>query len=83
MPQVLFQDGFAIYIYPNDHGPAHAHVFQGGKPGPEMEIELETLAVLLNRMKAADARKARRLVREQQEWLLSEWNRIKPRLNQF
>ena len=83
MSRVLVQDGFAVYIYENDHPPSHVHIFQGSKPGPEMEIELETMSIISNYMKASAARRAYKLVRENREFLLSEWERIDPKLNQF
>ena len=30
MPTVLRFEGFSVVIYPNDHVPAHVHVFGGG-----------------------------------------------------
>lgn len=83
MSNVLFQDGFTIYIYENDHPPSHVHVFQGSKPGPEMEIELEFMSIVANYMKANDAKRAYKLVRENRDFLLLEWERIDPKLNQF
>ncbi|MBF0498988.1 MAG: DUF4160 domain-containing protein [Candidatus Riflebacteria bacterium] len=29
MPTVVFIDGFAVMILPNDHRPPHVHVFRG------------------------------------------------------
>jgi hypothetical protein len=37
MPTVLKKDGFKVRIYPNDHLPAHVHVF---KAGGEAKINL-------------------------------------------
>jgi hypothetical protein len=30
MPQVLEQNGFRVMIYPDDHRPAHVHVYKSG-----------------------------------------------------
>ena len=83
MSRVLVQDGFSVYIYENDHPPPHVHVFQGSKPGPEIEINLDTMGVVSNYMKASDAKRAYKLVRENRELPLSERERIDPKLNQF
>jgi hypothetical protein len=83
MSRVLVQGGFSVYIYENDHSPPHVHVFQGSKPGPEVEIDLDRMNVAANYMKASDAKRAYKLVRENREFLLAEWERIDPKLNQL
>lgn len=30
MPKVLEENGFRVMIYPNDHRPAHVHVYKSG-----------------------------------------------------
>jgi len=30
MPNVLSENGFDVMIYPNDHRPAHVHVYKSG-----------------------------------------------------
>lgn len=30
MPTVLRKDGYRVTVYPNDHRPAHVHVFKAG-----------------------------------------------------
>jgi uncharacterized protein DUF4160 len=30
MPIIMQSEGFAVIVYPNDHNPAHVHVFSAG-----------------------------------------------------
>ncbi len=76
MPRVLQINGFEIYIYTHDHAPMHVHIFRGGE---EVVINIETVSVRDNRgMKMKDAHRAQEIVADNQEFLASEWKRIKP-----
>lgn len=77
------RDNRCVRIDENDHPPSPVHIFQNSKPGPEMEIALETMNIVANTIQASHARRAYELVRENREFLLSEWARIDPKLNQF
>ena len=68
MPTVLRVDGFQVRIFPNDHPPAHVHVF---KTGAAIVIELGTASRPprireISGMARPDAVKAVTLVEEQQ-----------------
>lgn len=76
MPKVLEANGFAVYIYLNDHTPAHVHVFRGRFGGEEIVINLRDLSVRENYMKANEARRALELVEKNRDFLQSEWDRI-------
>jgi hypothetical protein len=76
MPRVLEAEGFVIYIYLNDHLPAHVHAFRGSFGGDEIVINLLDLSIRENYMKASDARKALRLVEDYRDFLQDEWDRI-------
>jgi len=77
MATVYRGEGLRIVIFLDDHEPAHVHVFGDGHAkfnlsGPHGEPEL-VWSIGMNR---GEARKAFRLVREQQLALLRDWERI-------
>lgn len=79
MPTVLRQNGFKVRIYTNDHPPSHVHVFKG--KGELVfylgsESEAPRMVKELSPMNPSDARLARAIVREQQQYLLGEWRKI-------
>lgn len=76
MPTILTKDGFKVRIYPNDHLPAHVHVF---KAGGEALINLlgengcpEFISVSSG-MSDRDAIKALEIVEANQIQLLEKW----------
>ena len=74
MPTVLRQDGFEFVVRLNDHEPMHVHVYKG-----EGEAKIELLPVALVgvwEMKKSDARKAKRIVAENQADLIRKWREI-------
>ena len=74
MPTVLRQEGFDIVIRSNDHEPAHVHAFEGDG---EAKISLDPVEVkLVWNMKRQVARKAKRIVSENQEYLSQKWEEI-------
>ena len=74
MPTVLRQDGFEFVIYPNDHTPMHVHVF---KSDGEVKINLLPVTVVESwNMKKSDARKAKGLAIEYQDFLIEKWREI-------
>ena len=76
MPTVLRVDGFAVMIYTHDHLPQHVHIF---KSGGEVIIHLRTIEVTaVYAMGGRDVRRAQHIAAENQEFLLSEWERISP-----
>ena len=74
MPTVLRQDGFEFVIYPNDHTPMHVHVF---KSDGEVKINLLPVTVVESwNMKKSNARKAKRIAVEHQNFLIEKWREI-------
>jgi hypothetical protein len=79
------QNGLTVYIYTNDHIPAHVHVFPGRKgsrnqSGIKINLGSEDQAPSLVKIDRGisnrDIKNALRLVAENQEFFLQEWNRI-------
>ncbi|MEK6285320.1 MAG: DUF4160 domain-containing protein [Acidobacteriota bacterium] len=61
-------------IRSNDHEPAHVHAFKGDG---EAKINLDPVEVKqVWNMKRQVARKAKRIVSENQEYLLQKWEEI-------
>lgn len=74
MPTVLRQEGYDIVIRSNDHDPVHVHVFEGEG---EAKINLDPVEVKqVWNMKRQVARKAKRIVSENQVYLLQRWEEI-------
>ena len=87
MPKVLedLQNNLFVYIYTNDHIPAHVHIFKGRKNDKNlMEIKInigsETQAPSFvsahNKVKDKDLVNALKLVAENQEMLFKKWQEI-------
>ncbi len=77
MPTVLQSNGFSVMIYTHDHQPRHVHVWRGEA---EVIINIESLDIReVNRHATSRiVRQAWDLVAANQEYLLSEWERIRP-----
>jgi len=74
VPTVLRQEGYEIVIRSNDHWPAHVHAFEGDG---EAKIDLNPVEVKqVWNMKRQVARNAKRIVSENQEYLLLRWEEI-------
>jgi hypothetical protein len=74
MPTVLRQDGFEFVIRLNDHEPMHVHAYKGDG---EAKIKLSPVALVgVWEMKKSDARKAKRIVAENQDYLIQKWRGI-------
>jgi hypothetical protein len=74
-----------VYIYTNDHIPAHVHVFKGRKNDTNKhevkinignENEPPSIVKAHPDMKEDDIKAAWRLVADNQETLLKKWNEI-------
>jgi hypothetical protein len=71
------QDGFTIHIWPNDHEPAHVHVYRA--EGLAV-IEIGSLHVRdAYDMRVKDLRRAIEIVRANQTVLLRRWREIHER----
>lgn len=80
MPTVLKQDGFNIVIWTHDHMPMHVHCYLG-KPNqaPAVELWLADAEVKKNRgLSLKDVRRARKIVEDNRDFLIREWQRIEP-----
>jgi len=78
MPTVLRKDGFDFMIYLLDHEPSHTHIWKAGK---EVVINLgdENHAPYVrdnNGMSNKDKKKALKIAAENQDFLITEWERI-------
>jgi hypothetical protein len=87
MPKVLEdrQNNLFVYIYTNDHIPAHVHIFKGRKNDKnQMEIKINigtekqapSFVYAHDRIKEKDVVIALRLVADNQEMLLTKWQEI-------
>ena len=87
MPKVIedSKNNLVVYIYTNDHIPAHVHVFQAKKnDANQMEIKINigseeappTLVKADDRIKKKDIVTALKLIAANQEMLLSKWKEI-------
>lgn len=74
MPTVLRIDGLRIVIYPNDHPPAHVHVF-----GPGWVVVINLIEPEVREAIGCDEREARRvllLIADYRETLMDAWRRF-------
>jgi len=71
VPTLLLKDGFKFFFYANEHEPQHVHVMKGGN---FCKVELSTLRVTQNYMKAADLKKVLVLVEEHRKEFGRSWN---------
>ena len=78
MPTVFVAAGFAVRIYPNDHGPPHVHVWRaGGWIALTLPSDRAGVSVLRTRgMKHADMVGAVRIVEENASILWGAWRRF-------
>lgn len=77
MVTVLKAQGLRVVIFLNDHPPPHVHVFGDGQAwidllGPDGEPDL----AWTDGMSRGEARRALRLVSEEQRHLLARWEKI-------
>lgn len=64
-----------IWVYPNDHPPAHLHIVH---PDFEALIEIETFATYAGSLKGAAGKKAMAWARANIATIKAEWNRLHP-----
>ncbi len=71
---MLRGDGFRVVIYPNDHQPAHVHVYGSGEAKIDLMAEGGAASLVwAEHMTRGELRRAMRLVGEHQEGLLKIW----------
>ena len=73
MPTVLRERGFRIVIYPDDHDPAHVHVYSGGDCAVINLLDFEVRDL---DMSQATLRKARVVVINHRAYLLERWENV-------
>jgi hypothetical protein len=83
MPNVLTENGFVVMIYPDDHRPAHVHIYKSGV----VVISLNNRRTLPSvreviGMSRKDVRDALLLVIEHKKLLVKEWRKIHAVTNQ-
>lgn len=77
MPTIIFQNGFRIAIYLNDHAPPHVHAFKSGETVINLGDERTKPYIRENRgMSKQDERLALNLAAENQENLLEKWREL-------
>ena len=76
MVTILYRQryGYDVVIFTAEHGPAHVHVFRGGK---QLKAELQPIRVVHNKgFNNREIRRIRSLLEEHHTLLLSEWTRL-------
>lgn len=77
MPNVLSEDGFDVMIYPDDHRPAHVHVYKSGLVIINLNNRRTAPSIREVRgMSRKDVRDALILVTANKRTLVKEWRRI-------
>jgi Domain of unknown function (DUF4160) len=87
MPKILedIKNNLFVYIYTNDHDPAHVHVFKGRKKETNQieakinigsEEKRPSVVFADEKMSDKDIVKALKLVAANQEMLLKKWQEI-------
>lgn len=80
MPNVLSQNGFDVMIYPNDHRPAHVHVYKSGLVVISLNNRRTAPSIREVRgMSRQDVRDALILVAENKKMLAKRWRSIHAR----
>lgn len=74
MPRIYDEEGFQVHIWPNDHAPAHVHVYRAGGLAVVNLVSLELRAAY--DMKPGDVRRGMEIVEEYRVRFLKEWRRI-------
>lgn len=82
MPTVLRENGFEVRIYPNDHEPAHVHVFKAGGEA-KIQIKGEVDLLELCGMKNREVLKALDLIEKHHAGLLEEWYKYHGKTNSY
>lgn len=78
VPIIHRQAGFTFKIWPNDHKPAHVHVYRAGA---EVRIDIGSDKVRpsvlsAEGMSAKDGRQALEIVAENQAAFLAQWRKL-------
>jgi len=73
MPTVLRHKGFRFFFYTNEHLPIHIHVEKENKTA---KLNLEPILELVysRKFKASEISEMRKIVSDNQEYLIHQWN---------
>ena len=74
MARLYDEDGFEVHIWPNDHAPAHVHVYRAEGLAVVNLLTLEVRQAY--DMKPKDLRRSVEIVEEYRLRFLKEWRRI-------
>ncbi len=66
----------AIYIYPNDHGPAHVHIRNAGK---EASFDILSGELLVGDLGFKENKVVRYYLKSAKDTLIKEWNKLNTR----
>jgi hypothetical protein len=76
MPNVLSENGFQVMIYPDDHRPAHVHVYKSGVVVINLNNRRTSPSVReIVGMSRQDVRAALILVTQHKQALVKAWRR--------
>jgi hypothetical protein len=74
MVTIFRESGLRFVIFIDDHPPPHVHVFGDGMAKIELGMnEAEVRVIDTERMKTGDVRKAKRIVVERRDELMTKW----------
>lgn len=74
MVTIFRESGLLFVIHLDDHGPPHVHVFGNGIAKIELGTSKDEVRVVdAERMKTGDIRKAKRIVAERRDELMTKW----------
>jgi hypothetical protein len=71
VPTLLNKNGFKFFFYANEHEPKHIHVMKGEG---FVKVELESLKVVQNYLKAKDLKMALEIIKENQSNFIRIWD---------
>jgi hypothetical protein len=76
--EITNQHGFVIFMFPNDHLPAHVHVYHGEKV-TRINFEPVELEVLDSTgFRERELKKICQLLKPHREQLIETWNKMHP-----
>jgi hypothetical protein len=71
LPTLLNQNGFKFFFYANEHEPKHIHVV---KNEGFAKVELESLTIVQNYLKAKDLKVALEIIKENKSEFERRWD---------
>jgi hypothetical protein len=75
-PTIVYEGGYRIVIFPNDHPPAHVHII---KDDLDAKVQLDPIEFIEEPdFNPRQMKRILKLVREHQQELLDKWDEIHP-----